>query len=251
MLHRALVVLLTPPQDLDIAGKIQNLIIPKKVFHKEDIAIEQVYQSMNQVGGDFFDIMEQRPGYYRIFIADAVGHGVRAALITMIIKAVYESLKNATVGTAKILEILNKKIMHDYPISYAIFPCAILDIDMNHKKLYYSAAGFIDQIIFSGESIIRLPKTGRIIGANEKSDYRVLEYDIPVGSKILLFTDGIQEQINESENEFGLDKIIEIVKSNLSVDLDQRLKVLTSKVKEHSGKVDIQDDITIIGIDIK
>ena len=72
--------------DLKIAHKIQQNILPKAIKIK-GLQITTKYLPMTEVGGDIYNIEEISPGYVRIFIADATGHGVQAAMVTFAIKS--------------------------------------------------------------------------------------------------------------------------------------------------------------------
>jgi hypothetical protein len=79
--------------DMVLAKKIQGRILTKNFNNITGIKTYVQYYPMSEVGGDIYDITEIRPGCVRIFLADAAGHGVQAALVTMIIKGEYEKVK--------------------------------------------------------------------------------------------------------------------------------------------------------------
>ncbi len=80
-------------KDLNVAKKIQKTLFSEIKTADVRINFHSHYNSMSEVGGDFYDLTQVKQDYYRIFVADATGHGIQAALITMAIKAEYESLK--------------------------------------------------------------------------------------------------------------------------------------------------------------
>ncbi|MCX7997855.1 MAG: SpoIIE family protein phosphatase [Leptospiraceae bacterium] len=94
-------------KDLVFSGKIQKKLLPSSSLTISNIKIQSIYKPMGEVGGDFFDIAQLKDGIIRILIADATGHGVQAALITMLIKSEYETLKTIIDSPAQLLEMLN------------------------------------------------------------------------------------------------------------------------------------------------
>lgn len=72
---------------------------------------------------------------YRIFIADATGHGVQAALITMAIKGIYDNIKNLDLGIAEVMSIFNNEFMEKYISLNSLMTCAMIDINVKENFL--------------------------------------------------------------------------------------------------------------------
>jgi Amt family ammonium transporter len=100
--------------DLTTAKKIQSSILSQEDKILGDIEVSIRYLPLTEVGGDFFDVTELRPGLVRVFLADATGHGVQAALITMVIKTLYESLKRGLYSVHELMYHLN----NEYIVSF-------------------------------------------------------------------------------------------------------------------------------------
>lgn len=79
-------------EELNLAKKLQTEILPD-IPSFAGIKIHSTYLPMMEVGGDLYDLFEIRPGVLRVFIADATGHGIQAALLTMTLKGILESIK--------------------------------------------------------------------------------------------------------------------------------------------------------------
>ena len=99
--------------DLTLAKRIQKRIMPENFDSIEGLDLVVHYYPMADIGGDIYDIFQLSPGYIRIFLADAIGHGIQAALITMIIKSEYEKVKTIE-NTRELLEWLNKSFTDLY-----------------------------------------------------------------------------------------------------------------------------------------
>ena len=82
-------------RDISVAKKIQRSLMNKNFTDFKNLIFEVSYIPLDEVGGDIYDISEINNKYTRIFLADATGHGVQAALITMAIKGEYESFKHS------------------------------------------------------------------------------------------------------------------------------------------------------------
>lgn len=80
-------------KDLSVAKKIQSNILPDKIDSLDRLKFCIRYIPLQEVGGDFYDISKNQEGDVRVLVADATGHGVQGALVTMAIKGEYEILK--------------------------------------------------------------------------------------------------------------------------------------------------------------
>ncbi|AYV54050.1 guanylate cyclase [Leptospira kmetyi] len=237
--------------DLSTAKKIQSGIISHKDRTLGELEVIVRYLPLSEVGGDFFDIMELKPGLTRVFLADATGHGVQAALITMAIKAIYESLKRGIYSVTEILYHLNNEFLHTFKNLNQFFTCIVLDIDTNSGNVRYASAGHIPQYLIGEEGIQKLEKTGRIVGAISKTQYTSKDVKITPNSKLVLFTDGLVEQWNVDKEEFGEERVENLIHSLNTQSIRDGIDSLLSEQEKFLSGVSKQDDISVIGINWK
>lgn len=238
--------------DLTLAKRIQKRIMPENINVIEGIDISAHYYPMADIGGDIYDIFQLGPGTVRVFLADAIGHGIQASLITMIIKGEYEKVKTID-NTREFLEWLNKSFVDLYFTLNAFFSCIVIDIDVDNMKIRYSSAGHPDQIHIKNNTTEILKHTGKLIGIKREADYEFIEKDIEYNDKILLFTDGLFEQYNERDETFTDKDIMDLVGENTSAGIHDLNNIIIGRMREFMGGNEISrsDDITIIGIEIK
>lgn len=238
-------------EDLIMAKQIQTSIISDSSNDDDNINYSIFFSPMIEVGGDIYDIFQLKPGYHRIFIADATGHGVQAALITMIIKLEYDKIKTFEINPNMILQLLNNVFLESYSNIHFMFSCAILDIDINNSKIYFSSAGHPDCFIRQNGKVNTLRSKGKIIGVTKELDCEVLIKDISNEDFILIFTDGITESLNEDNIEYGEESIINFISNNHELSVKNFLTNLVNELNNFRGNAQIQDDTTIIAIDFK
>ncbi len=240
-------------RELEIAKRIQDSILPTNLESINGLRFKIKYLANGELSGDIYDIFEVLPGYIRIFLADATGHGINAALVTMLIKSEYEKLKEIIKEPAEVLSFLNNEFIRSYKQLKEIFPAFILDIDLNRKNILYASAGNCNQIFVSGKKVIGMERTGRIIGIIEDCYYKQKYYPISSGDKFIIFTDGLYEQFNEADEEFGLKKVIESIEKVIDEPIEKMLKNLFTAIRGHIGSnksFTYSDDVTVIGIEI-
>lgn len=234
--------------DLTTARKIQAGIISQKDRTIGELEIIVRYRPLAEVGGDFFDIVELRPGLTRIFLADATGHGVQAALITMGIKAIYESLKRGVYSVGEILYHLNNEFLYSFRNLNQFLTCIVLDIDTKSNTIRYASAGHIPQYLITSGKIEKLEKTGRIIGAVAKSGYAFGELTLSDDARLVLFTDGLVEQWNSEKEEFGEERVENLIRFSSSMPVQQGIDFILKEQDSFLDGLPKQDDISVIGI---
>ena len=236
-------------QDLNFAKKIQTRLLPGQAFQVENLKIVSRYIPMDEVGGDFFDIAKLENNIVRILIADATGHGVQGALVTMLIKSEYEVLKESFASTSQLMKKFNNLFFTKYNNLYSFFTCFIVDIDMENETITYTSAGHSGQLFISGNDIKVLERTGKIPGVMKDADFQEVRMKFHRGDKLLLFTDGIFEEFNKKEEEFGEEKLFQSAKSIATEKIDIILEECLKKMNEFLGNEAQQDDITLIGVE--
>jgi serine phosphatase RsbU (regulator of sigma subunit) len=236
-------------KDIFMAKKIQEDSIPSPHLHFPHLNFSRLYEPMSIVGGDYMDIFQRDRKKYRVFLADATGHGVQAALITMAIRSEYEGLKHKISSPHDILHELNQIFIKEYYSLHIIFSCVVADILISHDEIQFASAGHPDQLLANGTTIQRLPRTGRIIGLSKDSKYTKLKIPFNIKDRLYLFSDGIVEQPNPNEEAYGDERLME----SLKFMHEYPLKDIPTKIHEslnlHKFSRIQEDDLTLLGIE--
>lgn len=238
--------------DLNLAKRIQKRIMPENFDQFNGVDLSVHYYPMTDIGGDIYDIIQLRPGCVRIFLADAIGHGIQAALITMIIKSEYEKVKMIE-GTRELLEWLNRSFTDLYSTLNAFFSCIVVDIDIRNMKVRFSSAGHPDQIHIHNNSDTILKHTGKLIGIKKDATYDYIEADLNYHDKVLLYTDGLFEQYNDRDEGFNEKNIYDAIEEKKSEHINELCNTIIGNLRKIMGgneMISIRDDITLIGIEI-
>jgi serine phosphatase RsbU (regulator of sigma subunit) len=235
--------------DLKTAQKIQMNILPKTKLNWDSLNISASYLPLDEVGGDLYDITRLENGNIRIFLADATGHGIQAALMTMSIHSEYQNVKDFALSPGEVLSILNKHYYLRYYYLNAYFTCILVDIDLKRGKLYYSSAGHPDQILFHAQSQTLLQSVGKLMGVIKDVTYKTLEVDFLKGNRLLLFTDGIFEEMNLKEEEFGEERFLQFAQTNKEIPIADFAQTSIDHVFSFLDGGTMQDDITLLIID--
>ncbi|EPG72654.1 SpoIIE-like protein phosphatase domain protein [Leptospira fainei serovar Hurstbridge str. BUT 6] len=235
-------------KDMLYSKRIQRSILPEH-FTIPGLRYSVNYLPMDEVGGDFYDLSVVKDGKYRFFLADATGHGVQAALITMAIKGEYENLKFKFDDPGEVLSELNNAILTKYKTLY--FTATLTDLDLNEMKLKYASAGHLSQYLLRDGETKDLPKTGAILGFVKDYPYKNSEFNIQSGDRLYLFSDGIFEQFDSDKIEYGEERFLNSVLSTVQFDPDRQAEKIIAGVYEFLRETPVQDDITLIILNIE
>jgi serine phosphatase RsbU (regulator of sigma subunit) len=237
--------------DLSLAKKIQKntLLIEPKLL--QELNIIQTYIPMSEVGGDYYDVVKLNDSTYRIFQADATGHGVQAAMITMAIKGIYDNIKNFDLETLQIMEIFNNDYLGKYKSLGSLMTAILIDIDVKNHKLKYTSAGHPAAVLLKKDRMILLKNTGKMIGVLKNTIYKSLEFDFIRGDKLFVFTDGIFEEFNSKEEEFGEERLYSILEEDKNLPMELVIQNALKQVDSFLEGKEKQDDITILGIEYR
>lgn len=240
-------------KDMEMARLIQTRSIGIWFPPAEDkIRISYVYEPMVMIGGDFFDIYKKRDGSgYRIFLADATGHGIQGSLVAMSIRADYEYAKRRFSNVEELMFHLNisfYKKFRDLNVYYSAF---IADIDPNTGTLTIQRAGHPDQTLVrrNGQWEL-LGSRGGIIGLTHNMVFHSHTTRIETGDRFYLFTDGFFEQFDSSHTMYGEDRLYQSILNNRNVELKASVQNIKMDLSKFVGNSELQDDIAMVAVEL-
>jgi ammonium transporter, Amt family len=191
--------------DLESARVFQSMIlsVPPDIA---PYALELAYRPLDQVGGDLYDVASLPASSVRFFIADATGHGVPAALVTMLVRSVYESVKYTLGGPAAVLEALNDRISTVYRRGDVVFTALVLDLSLETGYVELANGGHPPPILVDSTGAHELEAGGTLLGARGYRTFPSWSRKIEPGASLYLVTDGICEA-RKGDEYFGQERL--------------------------------------------
>jgi sigma-B regulation protein RsbU (phosphoserine phosphatase) len=183
------------------ARSFQRAILTAPPFipgHHVDVA----YRPVDQVGGDIYDVA-MVGNRVRLFIADATGHGVPAALVTMLIKSAYEFAKHSPRGPAAVLKSLNDRIVTAHGNLDVMCTAAIADLDLETRTITYSCGGHPAPLVAASGGVEALESGGPFVGARANLSYPSWKRRLAPDEGFYMVTDGLSEARRMSGEFFG------------------------------------------------
>jgi len=240
--------------ELELAREIQMSILPSEVPHIEGLQIATRFLPASSVAGDFYDFLVAGQKGVGILIADVTGHGLSAALIASMLKVALAAQTPHISEPARVLSGLNQALCGMFQKYFVTAACIYIDMEKN--ALIYSGAAHSPLLLWdkSAGTVVELMHNGLMLGLFPQETYSSIQVPIETGDRIVLYTDGIVEAVDASEEEYGMDRLKQFLDCRRSLEGDQFADALLVELSEWStgpaGRLQ-KDDITLLTIDFK
>ena len=233
-------------EELHLAREIQQGLLTSDFDLDSGWSVYGSNVPSREVGGDYFDVIKMEDGRIGIAIADVSGKGAGASLLMSNLQASLRALINVEPDLGLLVKRINK-ILYENTSADKFITFFIGIIDPASRKLTFCNAGHNPPLMFSTTGKVRLlEEGGLIIGVLKNSEYQTESVDLAKGDKIVLYTDGITEAENDSEEEFGESGLITHVQANLSEKPEALVNSIIDEVKEFAPDISSQDDVTLL-----
>jgi signal transduction histidine kinase/DNA-binding response OmpR family regulator len=237
--------------DLELARDFQNDLLSELDMPAPLTAYVE-FRPADVVGGDFYHLTSLAPNRVRLFVADMVDHGVKAAVRAAAAWPEYTSLDHPNLAPAEVLERLNDVATAKYADLSGSFLCLDLDVTAGDQvSIRYAQAGEMPFTIVSEAGPASPPAAeGFMIGLFPKMLYQSRELTITPGARLFLYSDGLYTQSNETGltfREAGLQEAWKMTKER--ADIRGATEAVVESFDAFRGGSTQLDDVTLIGIE--
>jgi sigma-B regulation protein RsbU (phosphoserine phosphatase) len=189
------------------ARAIQQALFLKPVPLIPGFAFETAWHPAGAVAGDWFDFIDLGDQRYGIALADVSGKGMSAALLMSATRAILRSLAPLYSSPAETLAHLNRTLTEDFPMGkFVTMVYGVLDAGT--RELTLASAGHLPPLLINSHCSFLELDTGLPLGLGVSS-YPQCTITLTPGTKLLLYTDGITEAMDSTEEEYGPARLIE------------------------------------------
>lgn len=237
--------------DLEQARRFQERILPQLPV-TDQLGFAVAYRPAELVGGDVYDVWERSPGVYRIFLADATGHGIQAALRTMILKAEYDRIKVEARSPEQALVALNSKIAAVYPGLEMQCTASCIEIALGAAggaRVRYATAAHPPMLHVQRAACVSVYQPGPFLGVVPQIELTPVELTLEPGERLVIYTDGLADQW-VAGNEFGTERV-EAAVADRSCSLDEAIGKLFTAWDAFLGDGTRDDDATLVAIECR
>jgi len=234
-------------EELSIAREIQQGLLPKVLPPVPNFQISAINVPSKQVGGDYYDVIQLSDTRYILAIADVSGKGAPASLLMANLQATLRALVPLGMPLSDMTARINDIIFENTGMNkFITFFCGLLDAD---KRIFtYVNAGHNPPYLMHKDGPFeRLEKGGVILGIMQTLvPYQEGVVELREGDMIFMFTDGVSEAMSVGEEEFGEERLGQILKANREMSTDELMKHVLQEVKTHASGTPQSDDITMV-----
>ncbi len=235
-------------RDQETASEIFNCVAPSGALDRENI--RHLISPLAAFNGDVLLAERSLSGSLHILIGDFIGHGLTAAVGTIPLAQVFLSMTRKGHLLRDIVVECNNKLNSIFPTGYF---CCVNIIEMNMLKgtIEIWAGGIPDAYITSERGAIRRIESQHLplgILAPKSFDPSTQVFEVSVGDRLIMFTDGVLEARDAKGNDFGAARVEEILSGEGK--LSDRFDELTRQIHEQQGERKGDDDITLIEIEM-
>ncbi len=213
-------------QDLTVAREIQQRLLPKSFKQYGFLDVSGLNESCYSVGGDYFDVVELEAGRAAFVIADVSGKGLSAALLTAMLQGGFSGI-SLTPDPTRLINHFNRYVWtRSEPQHYATVLLGVMDED---GRAEFINAGHHSALLLRGTELTSPFESECFpVGLFPEADFSSRSAQLEPGDTLVMFTDGISEAIDVHDEEFGMDRLSEVVRSSAG----QSAEVLRNSIFE-------------------
>lgn len=235
--------------DLEFARRIQQDLMPGSLVGTSAFCLDVHHHPHDLIGSDFYDMIPLDGNRFGILVADVRGHGLSAALYTMLLKSLQEKYAVQNGDPSAFIAGLNRELAR-YVVDDSVATAVYAVIDPDRGTLHYCSAGHPSLLIYraaTGEVTPRI-SDGLPLGFFQDEQYVAEEMLLNRGDLVLFYTDGLTETLEQGGSKIGESGLLELLGQEIidrSMDLPKRIY---DRVLALSGKTTLDDDALVLSL---
>jgi putative ABC transport system permease protein len=248
-------------RDIALASDVQRRLLPDAPPRAGFVDFAALSVPARHVGGDYYDFIELGDEQIGIALADVSGKGVAAALIMSVVQASLRIISSdGDVPLPRLVARMNQVVYRSTPASkYATFFYA--QLDPQRRQLRYVNAGHNPPFLFragrhstagaASSEIEQLTVGGTIVGMFPEMDYEEATVELSPGDVLLVFSDGVPEAHNPEHEEFGEERLQQLLRQTARFPADEISARISAEMKNWIHDAEQYDDLTFIVMKVR
>ena len=235
-------------EEMRLATDIQTNLLPKTNPKIEGYQIIGNSVPAKEVGGDYFDFIPVNDSELVFCLADISGKGIPAALLMANLQATLRGQSRNFKQCKNCIDISNTLVFQSTDSQkFATLFYGRLNYK-THELTYCNAGHDKPVLIDASGNIKRLTTGGIVLGFLEKFDYEDETILFEAGSTLVIYSDGISEAMNSQEEDFGEERLVQLIQENYSKPANEIITVILTAIKKHAAGAMQMDDETLVVI---
>jgi len=235
--------------ELEEARQLQLSMLPKQLPELPHIDIAVYMQTATEVGGDYYDFHVGLDGTLTVVVGDATGHGMKAGTVVTATKSLFSALAS----NPDILFTFKEMTRCLKQLDMHLLSMCMTTMKVQNNKMIVSSAGMPPTLLYRKEkkNVEEFLIKGMPLGTFDDFPYELKETTLEAGDTILFMSDGLPELLNQKNEMFGYDRVIDIFTDSAerqAIDIIDDLKTASS---EWVNGDDPRDDVTLVVLKMK
>ena len=234
-------------RELEVAHEIQASFIPANVPPMPGWELATLWRAARQVAGDFYDLFPLSENRVGLVIADVADKGMPAALYMALSRTLIKAIALGGRSAGRVLERANDLIIADAP-SDMFVTVFYAQLDLSTSRLTFASGGHNPALLVrSGDAeVVMLKPPGMALGIMQGIQVHEDQVEIGEGDLLVLYTDGITDAINARMESFGMDRLVEVIRSARGAPAQEIIQAVSNAVERHVDGQQPFDDATMI-----
>jgi phosphoserine phosphatase len=233
---------------MEIAREIQRGLLPKCNPSMAGFDIAGFSQPADETGGDIYDFFPLDEHRLAVVVADATGHGIGPALVIAETRAMLRALSGQAADMCMVLGTVNDLLAADLGDARFV-TCFFGVLDTAGSCLTFASAGHGPILLYDrkADHFDQQKATGVPLGAFGGSRFtEVIPRNLRCGDQAVILTDGIFEAVNQHGEQFGIDRVMDLLRLHRDLPAHQTIERLRDAVMAFAGDLDQADDVTAV-----
>ena len=221
-----------------------------------ELEASYLYTPSHHLAGDFFYLIPISENRLGILVCDVMGHGIKAALVTMLIRGLMLETPVLLAEPDKVMKHLNDSLVKlaEDPEFPRFVTALYTVIDLNTGNVRLASAGHpapiwrVEDNSGSHFELCPVEDIGPALGLLPDEIFKGSQFELTQKTELLFYTDGIIEQKTKQGEEWGVENLEETVLDHESDDLPEQLKAISDELKESAGAEELSDDVCIVAV---
>lgn len=235
-------------QDLELASYIQRELLPRQGLTFAGWEVAYHYKPLGAVSGDYCDVAARQDGTQNLYFAlgDASGKGVAASMMMSHLHAIFRTLISTGVPLPELTERASRVLCEsNLSTLFATFVCGKAGAS---GEIELCNAGHCPVLLLHRGEVTRLAATGVPLGMFCSVQYSSQKTHLEKGDTLFLYTDGLTEARSASDEEYGEERLMRLVKGSVSSDPSSLIRACTEDLATFLADDPLADDLTIMVI---
>jgi serine phosphatase RsbU (regulator of sigma subunit)/anti-sigma regulatory factor (Ser/Thr protein kinase) len=234
-------------QELETARGIQKGFLPQTIPHYPGWDITAFWRPMREVAGDFYDFYVLPDGRLAAVIADVSGKGVPAALFMALTTTVLRFGMSLNFAPDQLMDHANQAIISDQR-SRMFATVFVGYVDPDSGIIRYASAGHNPPLLYRATTgcCEYLEAPGVAMGVFKDAEYAGKTVRLTEGDVLVMYTDGVTETIDEDEEEFGEDRLEELIVQHAACSAQELADLIVEAVSAYAQGQGVTDDETLV-----